>query len=326
MSTARLGAEQWSAYWRVGSVTTFHGIFTQNYDREVGEFWRAIFADATEGTHLVDLACGNGALALLAAEHSREAGKHFTIDALDFAEIQAPNSEAARALLEDIRFLPGRRLEDTQLDSDAYQLAVSQFGIEYGERSATIAELDRILAPSNASVVFMCHDRESHVLKQAQESLADYAACRESKAADISRKLQKHVDEALKAGRDPAKDRACEKLRARLNAATESLHDAAAKASNPENFHFFLKGCMAPFGATAMNRQSLAQRLAMLDALEQECDAFEARMADLLSAALDKDAMREWEEGLESVGFRKVRSEPVIMDDKLFAHAMVFQR
>lgn len=323
---SRLEADQWSAYWRAGSITTFQGIFAKNYDREVAEFWQGIFDSLPAGARLVDLACGNGALALLAAGYSREHDKGLLIDALDFAQIQAPSDAASRELLGDIRFLPGRRLEDTRLDSDSYQLAISQFGIEYGGRDATIAELDRILAPESATVALMCHRSDSHVITQAKESLGDYNTCRESKAADIARKLQNRLDEVLGAGRDPAQDRACEKLRARLNAATESLHQAAEKASNPENYHFFLRGCMAPFGAAAMRSQSLQQRLGMLDALEQECDAFDARMQDLLSAALDEDAMAAWEAGLEQVGFERQRSEPIIMDDKLFAHALVFRR
>ncbi len=323
---SRLGADQWSAYWKAGSITTFQGIFTQNYDREVAEFWNGIFEGLPAGARLVDLACGNGALALLAAGYSRDSGLDLKIDALDFAEIKTPNDPAARKLLADIHFLSGRRLEDTQLDAGAYSLAISQFGIEYGERAATIAELDRILEPSGATVAFMCHRTDSHVIRQGQESLDDYRACRASKAADIARKLQIKLDEVLRAGRDPAKDRACEKLRARLNDATGSLHDAAAKAATPENYHFFLRGCMAPFDATAMRTQSLSQRLAMLDALEQECDAFEARMQDLMSAALSEEALAAWGSELEERGFSQQRSEPVVMDDKLFAQALVYSR
>lgn len=323
---SRLGAAQWSEYWKAGSITTFQDMFTGNYDREIGAFWAGIFSAQADGTRLVDLACGNGALALLAAMYSRESGRQFEIDALDFAEIRQPAGKESRELWSMIRFFPHRRLEDTGLESGAYQLAVSQFGIEYGERKATIEELDRILAPTGATLAFMCHRADSEIIRQSRNALQHSDICNASKAPGIVRKLQEKLAQVYAVGKDPARDRACEKLRARLNAAIGELHDAADRLDDPRHLHFFIKGCMAPFDATNMQSKSLPQRLALLDQLDRECAAFEGRMKDLLSAALDQDTLAAWERELSSRGFMVASSEPVIMDEKLFGHALVLRR
>lgn len=323
---SRLGAAQWSEYWKAGSVTTFQDMFTGNYDREIGEFWNGIFSAQAAGTRLVDLACGNGALALLAAEYSRDSETQLAIDALDFAEIRQPSDASAQELWSMIRFYPHRRLEDTGLDANAYQLAISQFGIEYGERQATIAELDRILAAQGATLAFICHRADSEIIRQSRNALEHTDICNASKAPDIVRKLQERLAQVYAAGKDPARDRACEKLRARLNSAIGELHDAADKVEDPRHLHFFIKGCMAPFDATVMQTKSLAERLDLLDQLDRECAAFEGRMRDLLSAALDEDALAAWGEELSARGFTVARSEPVIMEEKLFGQALVFRR
>lgn len=62
--------DEWEQFWRHGSVTTFERSGNPNYDGEIREFWERQFATLREGARIVDLATGNGAVALLAAEYS----------------------------------------------------------------------------------------------------------------------------------------------------------------------------------------------------------------------------------------------------------------
>ena len=68
----RLDRDEWSRFWERGTVTTFEGHFGDNYDAEIRDFWWTEFARLADGAVIVDLATGNGALALLAARHGRE--------------------------------------------------------------------------------------------------------------------------------------------------------------------------------------------------------------------------------------------------------------
>ena len=323
---SRLAADQWSTYWKQGSITTFQDAFAGNYDREIGKFWSAVFAGIDERAHIVDLACGNGALALLAAAHSRDEGKQFRIDAIDFADIQTPADASSQQLLGAINFLPGRRLESTGLESACYDAAISQFGIEYGELEASVAEVDRILKPGKALLVMMVHHVDSAILSQGRDALDSVRICKDYAAPGLVQRLQTRLEQVRSEGQDPATDQACEQMRESLNQAIAELNAAADASKDERHLDFFIRSCMSPFAKSAMRGQTLQQRLQVVERAVAETEAFEARMLDLESAALCEDKLASWTRALEVHGFELESSMPVEMDDKLFAHALAFRR
>jgi len=323
---SRLNAAQWSAYWRSGAVTTFQDIFSGNYDRDVADFWRECFAGLDSGARMVDLACGNGALALLAAAWRRDQGAQFEIDAVDYAEIAPPPDPDNRALAEGIGFYAGRRLESTGLNEGAYQLAVSQFGLEYGETESALAEVNRILAATGATLAVICHHEGSDIVKQGRQGLEQQALCAASPLPELVRRLQTRLEQVQREGRDPAKDRACERLRDKFNRATTALHSAAEQQANPAHLLYFIRGCLAPFDAANMQRMPLTRRLAMIDQLLAACQSFELRMQDLVSAALSEEDLARWDGILRGYGFTPQRCEPFTLEGKLFGQLLVYRR
>jgi SAM-dependent methyltransferase len=323
---SRLDAAQWSAYWKLGSITTFQDAFRGNYDREVAAFWHGIFASLGGGERLVDLACGNGALALLAADFAASADIDLRIDAVDFAVIQPPLALTRWQQRGVVTLHPQRRMEDTGLPGGAFRMVMSQFGLEYGDPRLCAREIGRLLAPDGARLVAMCHHADSAIVAQARQALRNIAVCRESPAPNLVRRLQQRLDTVLGSGQDPAADTECESLRERLNEAIGRLHDAADQVDDARHFEFFIRGCMAPFGARAMDTQPLSARLALLDATLAENAAFEARMQDLLSAALDDTSFETWCEALEREGLKLAESAPIELDGKPFARTLTFRR
>ena len=83
-----LNDDEWTQFWRHGSVTTFERSGNPNYEGEIREFWQLQFGALPRGVRVVDLATGNSAVALLAAEYSSKNGMQFEINALDKAEIR----------------------------------------------------------------------------------------------------------------------------------------------------------------------------------------------------------------------------------------------
>ncbi|MEO1204008.1 MAG: class I SAM-dependent methyltransferase, partial [Pseudomonadota bacterium] len=129
MNSERLSAEQWARFWRNGDVTTFRGRFQRNYDGPVLEFWRQVFAGTRAGERIVDIATGNGALALLCAQYAEANGRDVTITAFDFADIDPARDVGDPALLaavDRIDFHGGTRIEATGFDDNAFDLAISQ--------------------------------------------------------------------------------------------------------------------------------------------------------------------------------------------------------
>jgi len=140
-----------------------------------------------DGGRVVDLATGNGAIALLAAQYARRDGRRFSIFGLDYAEIDpgrvlATHGELA-LLLDDIEFRSGVRIEATGLDDGSVDLLTSQYGFEYAEQDAAIAEALRVLVPGGR-IALILHHSESRVVELARDGLAQVQFCLQKEELD----------------------------------------------------------------------------------------------------------------------------------------------
>jgi ubiquinone/menaquinone biosynthesis C-methylase UbiE len=169
-------AQHWSEYWSRGCLTSLPQDFAANYDGELAAFWKGHFRAAPAAGSLIDLCTGNGAIALLAAEFARTEGLDLDITAVDAATIR-PDLIAGRfpdqaRLLENIRFISDCRIEDLDLEAD-YDLATSQYGLEYCAHEATAVRVARLLRPGG-QLVLVCHSAGSDIMAFMQRERDDY--------------------------------------------------------------------------------------------------------------------------------------------------------
>lgn len=308
MKRQRLTSEQWSRYWRSDSVTTFARQFNANYDGEFADFWFARFAKVPDRGSIVDLATGNGAIALLAAQFARDRAKRFSIAGIDYAEIDPAGALARHAelapLLGDVEFRSGVRIEATGLTDGSVDLLTSQYGFEYAERDAAIEEALRVLAPGGRIALILHHD-ESRVVELARDGLAQVQFCLQKE------ELDKRVVALVKVvgdARDAAARQAlknnpkAERLRQKLNASLARITERAKQYQDPEGFI----GVMVPRFTKVFGEYkdaSMAQKLQFLRETRGAFDAFRERMADLGSAALSPQAFDALVAQLERAGF-----------------------
>ena len=78
---SKLTSEEWSSLWTRDTVTTLNSMFPDNYDLTVADFWQQLLAG--DYNRLIDLACGNGALAWLANDFLNNNSASTTITAVD---------------------------------------------------------------------------------------------------------------------------------------------------------------------------------------------------------------------------------------------------
>jgi ubiquinone/menaquinone biosynthesis C-methylase UbiE len=290
----RLTREQWSDYWRKATVTTFHGHFETNYDREIREFWWRQFDRLSRvAPTVVDVATGNGAVALLAVAWGRERKRPVAVTAIDAADIRPTRDLSGhRALREDldrIRFLGQTPMEATGLPDAQTHLVTSQYGLEYGDRDAALGEVARILRPGGRAA-FLIHHADSAVLRQAREGLALYRLVMdETKLLHLAEPLLARIAAATTA---PARaalkgDPVAERQRRALNAAVEHVTAKAEGARDAAFVEFVLRGLSRLLSFDAGSR---AEREQGLSAMRHEAESFRLRMTDLLSAALDENA------------------------------------
>lgn len=160
----------WDSFWRYDRLSSFlSGPGAPNYAPPIADGWRAFFKSLTDGARVLDLATGNGAIAVMAVE----AGKDFSVTGADLAAVE-PTAFVTRnhAELKQIRFLPNTPAEALPLADASIDAVVSQYGAEYSDLARSIPEAVRVLAPGGR-LRFAIHAAEGAVACDTASAIAD---------------------------------------------------------------------------------------------------------------------------------------------------------
>ena len=242
MASARLSKNQWSNYWRKATITTFSRRFNENYDQEFRAFWDARFAELPGPARVVDLGTGNGAVALLAAEFAGVHAKRFEVIGLDYADIRPDDDLAAldrlQPLLAQIDFRGGVPIEATGLASGSVDLLTGQYGFEYADTAAAVAEAHRILRP-RGRIALVMHHTGSFVVSLARDGSDQVRLCLaeerlDERATALIRVMGEAVSDAQR--RQLKLDPEAERLRHELNESVARLNQQAERFQDPEGF------------------------------------------------------------------------------------------
>lgn len=321
-------AEQWSRFWESGSLTTFIGRFEDNYDGDVQAFWFLELRKLPDGARIVDLATGNGALALLATQYGKSNDKDFQVSAVDYADID-PLAFAKESQQEDmaaIEFIGNTRIEDTGLEAGSFDCAISQFGFEYGDPEASVREVSRLLAPSGARFAAIMHHTDSDIMKQARDGLEQVAACETSNLHAAIEPMLRRLDELNRAGKNPAEDGQAEAHRAELNRKTEEMHQMQNRFLDPSMYPYYLKHSMAVFNPNIVGGKTLEEKLEHLKQVDLFTADYKQRMQDLTAAAQSAAEFERLEAALKGEGFAIERSEPFHFETTHFGYVIVASR
>ena len=160
----------WDSFWRYDRLSSFHAApGAPNYGPPVADGWRAFFQSLPDGAQVLDLATGNGAIAVLAVE----ADKHFIVTGSDLADVRpADFVTTARAAVETIEFLANTPAELLPLAASSIDVIVSQYGVEYSDLSRSLPEAVRVLAPGGR-LRFAIHAAEGSIAHETSTSIAD---------------------------------------------------------------------------------------------------------------------------------------------------------
>ena len=174
----------------------------------------------------------------------------------------------------------------------------------------------------DARFVILMHRENSFIHQQSVEGLREVGYCLKSPLHKRVESLLRRLTALKKKGKDPAKDKQAEKLRADVNDATEALHQRMEEFSNPSHLSFFLTNTMAVF-RPQLAGYSFHQKMEQLRFVQEETMAFEMRMKDLLSAVRSEAQIEQMTTLLAAEGFEISTSEPVTLDEGVFCHKLV---
>lgn len=312
--TVKHKRRNWTQVWSQGYVTSCIGAFEDNYEGPIRASWQAFFAGLPTGARVLDVATGNGAVALIAAETSRDLGLDLEIHGIDLADIDPPaNVPRHQVLLDTIHFHPRTAVEQTAFDDASFQGISSQYGLEYTNLEVSVPEMYRLLTPGGVAC-FVVHHAESVVVHTARVEQADARTLVETDLFGRARELMEHVARARtpEERRLLATDPEAEKRRSAFNTAAAKAQAAMETSAEPE-FLATALGYVAEAWKTLQSGQG-ETALSQLAQSRQRIESNVERLEDLLEVARTRTAIEGICDLMKQTGFDLVSVEEIRHD------------
>lgn len=313
----------WDRYWHFDRVAScFDAGGAEDYDDSVAGGWRRFFAALPTGARILDLCCGNGAVALIAADTANAADKSFEIVAVDQADID-PRAyvKRHREALAAIDFRPGTAAEALPFETGRFDAAVSQYGIEYSDMVRSLAEIGRVIAPGGR-VRLVLHAADGVVSRDSRGVIAEADFLLDT--IDLPGAARRCYLAVSAAERIPdASEAAHREARDSLAAFETALGETARRVPAARD-RTMLRNAGAVLLDT-FNRRArfdVDQLVAKADELEAEILAHRGRLQALVDAAVDAEALDGIEAALIAAGAAAVRREGLRKGADLIGHVV----
>lgn len=294
MSTDQNLDDSWNKYWKHGFLTSCSTAFAGNYEGAIKDCWLSFFSALSPGDRVLDICTGNGAIAMIANEVSRDRGLGLEIHGIDSAAIQPCETVTRdRDLLEGIRFHGGTPAESTGFDAGYFQAIAGQYALEYTDLDACAAEMARIAAPG-AHLQFIVHHTGSIVMETSREEIRNAALLfEESRFFDRARALIERVGaaETATARRALRHDPRAEADREALNQAAATVSKAAEASPHPQFLQIAIKNVAEAYRRCQSDGVDTA--LALLEECRATLLANLERLEDLMAAGRDEAQIAE---------------------------------
>jgi len=137
----------------------------------IRERWIELFSDLANGSRILDVATGNGALLAHAAIAAERGALNFSLTGVDLADIDPvryvsgiPDS------LRKAEFKGGVAAEKLPFSDASFDVVVSQYGLEYADLDKALAEVERVLT-AGGRLLWLAHNDKSLVVEQNQDQI-----------------------------------------------------------------------------------------------------------------------------------------------------------
>lgn len=307
-------SESWDTYWHgtlYGAAYTSGGISHPAIQSFWDEFFRAVTADY-DAPKIIDIASGNGAVVECAISAFGGQLPNFTCldvsaSAIDILEQRFP---AVHTVVADARQIP--------LDSAGYDIATSQFGLEYAGLEA-MDEVARLIAPGG-QLALLLHNRAGGIYRECAGSLGAIERMQEAKFIPYSIAMFEKGFAACR-GADRAEYEAAAKQLAPAIQSLESIMTQYGK-------HVAGDTVMRLYEDVGRIHERIqhyepSDVLNWLSRMDDELQAFAGRMASMCGAAIDSKTFDRLCEGLRRRDYTVLRAEALTASDQQLPLAWV---
>lgn len=138
----------WDAYWQDRRLYSAGVDSDPVIAQTLEQHWALLARALPEGSRVLDIACGNGCVGLSMLRSVEAGGGALAITGIDSAAIDPPRFVPEQAdVLQRMTFRPHTSMEKLPFENESFDVAVSQFGVEYGTVRDALTEAARILRP-----------------------------------------------------------------------------------------------------------------------------------------------------------------------------------
>ena len=296
-------AHNWDNYWQgraseaTGNALIEVGI-EDNHD--LNRFWLDFLKGHSKSTKIIDFACGAGSV----LKHANSLGFQ-NLTGVDISQ------NALRVLSRNIATSSAvcAPVDKTGIEDKSYDLAVSQFGIEYaGNRKKlrnAFEEMHRILKPGG-NIAVVSHIKGGVIYDGCKTSLNQIELIEKSQFIPMTRQ----VVLALHKSQNQKTD--LQKLMGNLNTSAKPLSDWLRTADREKNeFARFTYHLLDASHKLITNHKGYpkADSLSWLKGMQSELAAYKGRMKSMTEAALSEGELNTLAEKL-AAGTTKLTFEP----------------
>lgn len=301
-STARARAWAWDQYWRDGRLASCGGEGGSGYQDAIAIGWYAFFGRLPQGSRILDVCSGNGAIARLAEKIANQRGIRFAIDAVDAARLVPPGIDIGGM----VRFHSRVEAEQLPFPANSFDVVVGQYAIEYTNLPRSLAEMARV-SGTECRLRFLTHAREGIVVGNARRQLTEIDQLRNSDIFAAANSL------AQAQGNPTLSPEAMHGLRQRYQDAAQSVAQAAARSVEPV---MFTNTTQVFNHALSVQRQVGTQTIVdKIAEVRGSIEAHAARLDAMVEASVDENGVRELAERIGNLWAQELRVDACFRAD-----------
>ncbi|HEX3942704.1 MAG TPA: methyltransferase domain-containing protein [Rhizomicrobium sp.] len=274
----------WTQYWTTGNFESLPQDQAAGRLVALDSAWGGFFSTLPDGTRMLDLATGGGAV----IRRAIDVGRNFKVSGVDIADLSAVSDT-----LPEVEFIGNTELSHLPFPDAAFDAVTSQFGIEYGEPATATREAVRVLVPGGRGQ-FVLHHAEGAI---TQGVAANLAVERAAFTGHNAFALGKAVFELRQRSAPQSEIMQAEgALRNAVAILQSRIQDEGAFGSARNVVGFLTRVAGAPEALPP------TEALHQLDVVEEQVRARSLRRQAQLDAALDRKGIEKFADHLSAAG------------------------